>query len=345
MASAVLWDGIVHQFDSCATCDFDGTGQNNLFKYIAGLDPTNPSSAFGLNIAMVSTNFNVSGGLLAYYPFDGNLTTDASGNGHNGTAVGGVTLTNDRFGNTNSALNGDGVSGYIRVPTQLTTGNPFTWSVWFRPGFTATNVTVNLLNQGGNPGQGRVSPSLWVNFISPPTFLPGTIDFYYYGSAGGVHLLSQTRAQWDSNAWYHVAVTSDGSGNRCMYVNGVCENSENGQQYGQANANFYIGASAAYNTDYFLGDIDDVRVYNRALSAQEVQQLYAGASIMQPSVQFSPVLAGRTYTPQFSTDLVSGVWMPLTTFTGPVTNGNQVSITDTNATQPAKFYGIDISLP
>ena len=77
-----------------------------------------------------------------------------------------------------------------------------------------------------------------------------------------------------------------------MYVNGVCENSENGQQYRQADANFYIGASAAYNTDYFLGDIDDVRVYNRALSAQEVQQLYAGASIMQPSVQFEPGASG-----------------------------------------------------
>ena len=66
---------------------------------------------------------------------------------------------------------------------------------------------------------------------------------------------------------------------------------------------------------------------------------------MQPSVQFSPVLAGRTYSPQFSTDLVSGVWLPLTTVIGPVTNGNQVSITDIKATQPAKFYRIDISKP
>jgi Concanavalin A-like lectin/glucanases superfamily len=158
-------------------------------------------------------------------------------------------------------------------------------------------------------------------------------------------LVSQTRAQWDSNAWYHVALTSDGSGNRCLYINGVCENSDTGQQFGQSQPNFYIGADPAYNAQYFLGDIDDVRIYNRGLSAQEIQQLYAGAAITQPSVQFGPVPAGRTYTLQFSTDLVSGVWLPLTTFTGPVTNGNQVSITDTNATQPAKFYRIDISKP
>ena len=331
---------------SCANCDFDGTGENNLFKYIAGLDPTNPSSAFGLNVTMVSTNFIVGGGLTAIYPFDGNLTNDASGNGHNGIAVGGVTLTTDRFGNPNSALHDDGTSGYIRVPTQLTGAIPFTWSLWFRPGFTATNLTGVLLNQGGAPGQGQTSPTLWINYIGGPV-LPGALDFYSFQPiGGGVHLASQTRAQWDSNAWYYVAITTDASGNLCMYINGVCESSETGQQFGQNQTDFYIGALASYNTQYFLGDIDDVRIYNRALSAQEITQLYAGgASVTQPSVRFNPVLAGHTYKPQFSTDLVSGVWLPLTTFTGPVTNGNQVTITDTSATQPAKFYRIDISKP
>jgi hypothetical protein len=326
---------------SCATCDFDGTGQNNLFKYTTGLDPTNPSSAFGLNVAMVTaTNFDVSSGLVASYQFDGNLTNDSSGNGHTGTPAGGVTLTNDRFGDPNSAMHCDGASGYIRVPTQLTTSNPFTWSVWFRPGFTTTNLPYDLINQGGAPGQGETSPALYVNDI------PGTVDLYIYGNQGGVKLPSQPRAQWDTNTWYYAAVTSDASGNRCLYVNGVCENSATGQQFGQSEPNLYIGALASYNSYYFPGDIDDVRIYNRALSAQEIQQLYSGsASVTQPSVRFNPVLAGRTYKPQFSTDLVSGVWLPLTTFTGPVTNGNQVSITDTNAAQPAKFYRIDISKP
>jgi hypothetical protein len=38
----------------CATCDFDGTGQNNFFKFVAGLNPTNPSSVFVLSIAPVA---------------------------------------------------------------------------------------------------------------------------------------------------------------------------------------------------------------------------------------------------------------------------------------------------
>jgi PKD repeat protein len=60
---------------------------------------------------------------------------------------------------------------------------------------------------------------------------------------------------------------------------------------------------------------------------------------------FSPFALGRTYTPQFSTNLVSGVWLPLTTYTGLLTNGNQVTFTDTNPIPPQQFYRLHISLP
>lgn len=68
----------------------------------------------------------------------------------------------------------------------------------------------------------------------------------------------------------------------------------------------------------------------------------------QPTSQnltFNPMATGRIYAPQFSTDLVNGAWSPLTTYTGPTTNGNQITVTDTNALSPQEFYRIDISLP
>jgi len=65
----------------------------------------------------------------------------------------------------------------------------------------------------------------------------------------------------------------------------------------------------------------------------------------QFDLQFSPVTAGRTYTPKFNADLTGGVWTQLTGYAGPVTNGNQVTITDLNATESSKFYRINISLP
>ncbi|HXI82525.1 MAG TPA: TIM-barrel domain-containing protein [Verrucomicrobiae bacterium] len=65
----------------------------------------------------------------------------------------------------------------------------------------------------------------------------------------------------------------------------------------------------------------------------------------QNNLFFAPVASGRTYTPQFSVDLASGIWTQLTGFAGPMTNGGQVTITDLNATQSNKFYRIHITYP
>ena len=60
---------------------------------------------------------------------------------------------------------------------------------------------------------------------------------------------------------------------------------------------------------------------------------------------YGPIAAGRIYTPQFRTNLVSGVWETLTGFSGPTTNNNQATITDLNATDTSRFCRIGISLP
>jgi hypothetical protein len=65
----------------------------------------------------------------------------------------------------------------------------------------------------------------------------------------------------------------------------------------------------------------------------------------QKNLIFNPEVSGRTYTPQFRTNFVTGSWATLTGIGGPTTNINQVTITDLNATQLNKFYRIDISLP
>ena len=65
----------------------------------------------------------------------------------------------------------------------------------------------------------------------------------------------------------------------------------------------------------------------------------------QKSLIFNPIASGRTYMPQFRTNLISGAYANLTGFSGPVTNVNQVTVTDLSATQTQKFYRIDVSLP
>ena len=65
----------------------------------------------------------------------------------------------------------------------------------------------------------------------------------------------------------------------------------------------------------------------------------------QKELLFNPAITGRTYTPQFRTNLMLGGWLVLTGYAGPVTNGSQVAVTDTNAVKPQKFYRIKITYP
>jgi len=67
---------------------------------------------------------DLTNGLLAYYPFNGNAN-DEAGNGFHGTVVG-ATLTKDRLGNANSAYNFNGTNAFIQA-SPVTSGQPFTW--------------------------------------------------------------------------------------------------------------------------------------------------------------------------------------------------------------------------
>jgi 1,4-alpha-glucan branching enzyme len=74
-------------------------------------------------------------------------------------------------------------------------------------------------------------------------------------------------------------------------------------------------------------------------------QIASDTNQVAQDLLFTPLGSGCTYMPQFSTDLVNGVWLPLPSYSGPFTNGNQVMIVDTNALSPQEFYRIDISRP
>ena len=76
--------------------------------------------------------------------------------------------------------------------------------------------------------------------------------------------------------WYHVAATIDSSYNMKLYVNGVQQTAtaNSGSMY---NSGTYIAMSDSSAGAPFNGTIDDVRIYNRALSASEIWRLYNGA--------------------------------------------------------------------
>ena len=74
-------------------------------------------------------------------------------------------------------------------------------------------------------------------------------------------------------------------------------------------------------------------------------QYFGRAQPGQKALTWTPLATGRTYTPEYRTNPVSGVYTNLTGYGGPATNSTEVSITDLSATEASKFYFIKITYP
>ena len=204
-------------------------------------------------------------GLLGYYPFNGNAN-DASGNAQHGT-VNGSTLTADRFGNTNSAYSFNGSTNYISLPAgTFTTLNLYTYSCWIKPQGTAGGFALCF-------GESAFGICQTLAFQPTGSVTAGS----YYGS--GSQSLIHSSVTYSTNQWIHIAMTRDLTTIK-LYVNGVLFTSSSAATFG-SNAYYgtnqpiraYIGARTT-GTSYFNGSIDDVRIYNNAVTQTEIIAMY-----------------------------------------------------------------------
>jgi hypothetical protein len=207
-------------------------------------------------------------GLVAYYPFCGNAN-DQSGNGLNGI-VNGATLTADRFGNTNSAYDFDGISNHITVlDNNVFNMQSFTISSWVKNSPTASFIPARyILNKGCN----TPSPSFRLYYEND-----GTLQQYV--SDCWVPNRVYQNGPSSNNLWTNIIYSYDGQ-NLKMYVDGVLFGTTN-QSGSLTNNNnpMYIGCSNATNncpqlSAFYAGKIDDIGIWNRALTQQEITQLF-----------------------------------------------------------------------
>jgi len=242
-------------------------------------------------------------GLVAYYPFNGNAN-DASGNGNNGTIVG-ATLTANRFGDPNSAYFLNGSTGYILIPNAPANNvaAQFTISFWMnaKPGYgTPADNGIQIISKWGNGGVGLASYQIG---ITPAGRLyTATYD-------GNNEALLNDPSVTSIGVWHQVVFVRNSNGFYLYRDNALLcwTNSMPQPQHSTLNLNF--GREETGNYAYYGGGLDDIRIYNRALSTNEVQQLYAYES--QPIVSFkkavkpsfSNLYLGTNYQLQVSTDL------------------------------------------
>ena len=201
--------------------------------------------------------------MVGYWKFDegsGTTAYDSSGYGNNGTLYNGPTWTAGKVG---GALSFDGVDDYVDCgnAVSLNTTNAITVELWVKPrgSYTGNYQMFVGKNYGDSWAIARLATS---------------DNFHWYINTTGSGWQAVTYGTLIPDNWYHLVMTYDSStGKWYAYINGA--------QYllktlsgtiGISSTNLQIGRDL---TIYFSnGLIDDVRIYNRALSAAEIKALY-----------------------------------------------------------------------
>jgi hypothetical protein len=199
----------------------------------------------------------LSNGLMAHYPFNGNAN-DESGNGHDGT-VNGATLTTDRFGNENSAYEFDGNTNFIEVPSSssLILSDNYSLAVWVKR------------NGSSFVGTGEeIIAKAVVNCDAELSLRPNNTAVLAKQSCENI--VSST--VFDMNNWNFIVVTYSSTDAK-MYLNGQLNNSITTSAFGNTLSDILFGKSCTNNA-YFSGKIDDISIYNRALTDSEINLLY-----------------------------------------------------------------------
>jgi hypothetical protein len=216
-------------------------------------------------------------GLIVHYELDGN-TQDSSTNSNHGIEYGGIEYVDGVFG---QAASFDGIDDFIESMNNISlyTGDAITTSVW-----------VNLNTSGVGRGIVRMADSAVGDHGSIYNHQPidgnGTFAFYNGGKPGSADVANTYANTVEFDTWYHlVGVAQNGAVE--LYVNGTTDTTYALTNYTNSNnlltSSVILGWHDWDDGMYFDGLIDDVRIYDRALSGSEVQQLYNSAPVPEPA--------------------------------------------------------------
>ncbi|MFZ1719720.1 MAG: LamG domain-containing protein [Candidatus Moraniibacteriota bacterium] len=241
-----------------------------------------------LNVSPVS---NLTSGLVGYWTFDGKDTpwssssagtaTDRSGSSNTGTLTNMSRATSPAEGKLGQALTFDGVDDEITTATDKGNGSSlkiFTLSTWFKTSAISARKIIGIeANQTGT-GSAAFDRDIYV----------GTDGKVYFRVYDGVSRYTTSAGALNDGNWHHAVGVSNGDNETIqLYVDGVLQQttaigtvwSSYTSSYWRIGGYKLTGLTNGGGDGYFAGSLDEVRIYNRALSAGEVQSLYdLGAS-------------------------------------------------------------------
>ncbi|MCX6257462.1 MAG: FG-GAP-like repeat-containing protein [Bacteroidia bacterium] len=218
------------------------------------------------NNAMIFSNIVDDNNLVAYYPFNGNAI-DESGNGHDGSVYG-AQLISDRFGQSNSAYYFNG-SSYIETANSngMNFSGAFTASVWINVNYyTGENIVIIGKHYCGYKNGWFITHN-------------GSGFAFYIGGSNQLHT---TQSYIDGN-WHHVVAVFDGY-YQYLYVDGALDNYQPTSPEWGNSAPVRFGVA---NCSYYRGGIDDIAIFSRALSAQEISEFYSTNNLSAVNYNYS----------------------------------------------------------
>ncbi|MDP4814427.1 MAG: LamG domain-containing protein, partial [Saprospiraceae bacterium] len=203
-------------------------------------------------------------GLVGWWPFNGNAN-DESGNGNHGT-VNGANLTSDRFMNNNSAYAFDGQNDFIQVEDAdiLDLTSNYTLSGWYLTN-SPLQIDQTLL------GKGRIDVGTGYQLI-----INGyeTLIQFGYNDGSGLNGGATVKASTYTQGWHLLTGTYDGVSAK-LYIDGSLVSSVNVKYSLQKSTQPLLFGNETKNLSrFFNGNIDDIAIWNRALSENEIKSLY-----------------------------------------------------------------------
>lgn len=203
---------------------------------------------------------DISSGLIGYWKFDelsGDIASDSSGHGHSGALINGPTWVTSKMG---QALSFDGVDDYVNISSLASTNKTYSFSFWIKD---------NIAELRGD----------LIMFLDSEA---GRFMLYYAGN--GTNNIGYYDGNWNDftnppndHMWHHIAfVLNNSTSSGSYYLDG---NLQGNASYTGINIGGSTHIGARYvSTDYlFKGALDEFRIYNRVLSASDIQELYAQA--------------------------------------------------------------------
>ncbi|MEM6326343.1 MAG: LamG-like jellyroll fold domain-containing protein [Bacteroidota bacterium] len=208
---------------------------------------------------------------VAHYPLNSNAI-DFSGTGNDGTVVG-ATPVADRFAQPDSAYAFDG-NDYIEVPSDASLDlSTFTVTAWFKMDQVQNQA---IVVRGESDVEDLTQYGLFV-YKDPP--VPGWRLRGWMEGAGEVQYILLSDTQLEADRWYFAALTRAEDGQYRLFLDGGLEKelSSTGLP-GPVDTRLFIGARTNEGSvdQYFRGDIDDVQIYNYALTPEALEDLYGG---------------------------------------------------------------------